>query len=312
VSNALRFDYRTRWFAAGRTALALATASELIWTRPAALFTQVGSTTGPYCVAQPKVSIFCLGNPHEFFEVRYWFAVVGLLVVASGYRPRFLGILHLWIVFSVSTSITLPDGGDAIGLIVTLLISAMCIADPRRWQWTPPGQHMARNGRVVAYLTFWALRLQVAYIYADSAIAKMGVADWQNGSAFYYFTRDNLFGSAGPLGRVWLWLSDQSLTTLAITWGTIVTELVIALFTLLGARWRKAAFWLCLSLHVAIFLSMGLFSFSMVMVASASLVATTSERRFSGQQNESRAGRVTIHTDDSSRVISSDQGAGAP
>ena len=74
-------------------------------------------------------------------------------------------------------------------------------------------------GRTIAYLSFWALRLQIAYLYADSAIAKMGVDDWQNGSAFYYFIRDKMFGSAGAFAPLWMWVSDQSLTTLMITWG---------------------------------------------------------------------------------------------
>lgn len=228
--------------------------------------------------------MFCLGNPHELVEVRQWLAIVGLLLVASGYRPRFLSILHLWIVFSITTSITLPDGGDSIALIVVLLITPMCLADPRRWQWTPPRRRMGRNWRVVAYLSFWTLRLQIAYVYADSAIAKVGVADWQNGSGFYYFVRDKMFGSAGPLTPIWMWLSDQALITLALTWGTIVIELVIALFSLLGDRWRLAAFWLCLVLHALIFLSMGLFSFSLVMVAVAALIATPNER-VSGKPN---------------------------
>ncbi|MGH3966595.1 MAG: hypothetical protein ACRDTV_00325, partial [Mycobacterium sp.] len=188
--------------------MALATASELLFTRPAALFTTVGVATGPLCTAQPAVSLFCLGNPHELVGARIWLAIVGLLLVASGYRPRYLCIVHLWIVFSITTSITLPDGGDSIGLIVLLLITPMCLADPRRWQWTPPRQRMGRNGRVIAYLSFWTLRLQIAYLYADSAIAKMGVADWQNGSAFYYFVRDRMFGSAGPLTPIWMWVSD--------------------------------------------------------------------------------------------------------
>ena len=170
---------------------------------------------------------------------------------------------------------------------------------------------MSRNGRVIAYLSFWALRLQVAYIYADSAIAKMGVADWQNGSAFYYFIRDNFFGSAGPFGPAWLWLSEQSLTTLAITWGTIVVELAIALLTLLGARLRAVAFWLCLGLHVLIFLSMGLFSFSMVMAAVAALVATTNVESFAGQQKPLRTRWLTLHTEDSSPGTGPNQGATA-
>jgi antimicrobial peptide system SdpB family protein len=274
MTRALRFDYRSQWFAIGRTVLALATASELLFTRPVALFTTVGLGTGPLCTAQPAVSMFCLGNPHEFIEARRWLAIAGLLLVASGYRPRYLSIAHLWIVFSVTTSVTLPDGGDSIALIVVLLITPMCLADPRRWQWTPPGARMSRIGRAVAYLSFWALRLQVAYLYADSAIAKMGVEDWQNGSAFYYFVRDRMFGSAGPLTPIWMWFSDQALTTLAVTWGAIAMELAIALFTLLGTRWRMAAFWICLTLHTLIFLSMGLFSFSLVMIAVAALIAT--------------------------------------
>jgi antimicrobial peptide system SdpB family protein len=213
--------------------------------------------------------------------------------------------LHLWIVFSVTASITLPDGGDSIALIVVALVTPMCLADRRRWQWTAPEQRMHRNWRTIAYLSFWALRLQIAYVYADSAIAKMGVADWQNGSAFYYFVRDRMFGSAGPLAPLWMWLSDQSLTTLMITWGAVAIELAIALFTLLQARWRLVAFWLGLALHALIFLSMGLFSFSLVMVAVGALIATPNvpasnfqqERLLRGSQEEQNGRyRTTSHT----------------
>jgi len=284
VSRALRFDHRNRWFAAGRTLLALATASELVFTRPAALFTTVGPTTGPTCTTNRAISLFCLGDPDQFGAVRWWLAIVVLLVVASGYRPRWMTLAHLWIVFSVATSVTLPDGGDAIALIVVLLISPMCLVDPRPSQWVAPSVRMRPSARAVAYLSFWALRLQIAYLYADSAIAKMGVEDWQNGSAFYYFVRDHMFGAAGPLTPIWLWLSDQALTTLAITWGAIALELAIALFTLLGRRWRLAAFWLGLALHTMIFLSMGLFSFSLVMVAAGALIATPATTASSGRR----------------------------
>ena len=275
MARALRFDYRSAWFAAGRTTLALATASELLCSRSGALFAPVGDATGPVCTTQPR-SLFCLGDPHQFIDARRWLAILVLVLVASGYRPRLTSLLHLWIVYSVTTSLSLPDGGDSIALIVVVLITPMCLADPRAWQWTPPRRHLARTGRTVSYLSFWALRLQVAYLYADSAIAKMGVADWQNGSAFYYFVRDKMFGAAGPLGPLWMWVSDHNLTTLAMTWGTIVIELAIALFTLLNARWRMVAFWLCLTLHGLIFVIMGLFSFSAVMAGLGALIATSS------------------------------------
>lgn len=265
--------------------MALATVSELLFTRSGALFTRVGPAFGPLCTAQPKVSLFCLGNQHEFIEARVWLAIVLLIVVASGYRPRFTSIAHLWVVFSVTTSVTLPDGGDSIALIVVLLTTPMCLADQRRWQWAPPRNRMSRNGRTIAYLSFWALRMQISYLYADSAIAKMGVGDWQNGSGFYYFIRDKMFGAAGPLKPLWMWLSDQSLITLTFTWGAIAVELAIAVFVLLDARWRLVAFWLAVVLHALIFLSMGLFSFSLVMAAVAALIATPSEPSSSPPQH---------------------------
>jgi hypothetical protein len=33
----------------------------------------------------------------------------------------------------------------------------MCLADQRRWQWTPPQARMTRVGRTVAYLSLWGL-----------------------------------------------------------------------------------------------------------------------------------------------------------
>ena len=311
MTRALRFDYRSRWFAVGRTLLALATLSELLFSQPAALFTAVGPTPpGPTCsTASGTVSLFCLGDPHQLGAIRWWLAIAIVVLVASGYRPRVMALPHLWVAFSVATSITLPDGGDAIGLIVVLLITPMCLADPRRSQWDPPRPPMHRAGRTVAYLSFWALRLQMAYLYADSAIAKMGVEDWQNGSAFYYFVRDRMFGAAGPLTPVWMWLSDQALTTLAITWGAIVAELAIAVFTLLGRRWRLAAFWLGVALHTLIFLSMGLFSFSLVMIATGALIATPEQPSRRGPRQPCPHRHLPAHNETASPQLGHAEGA---
>jgi hypothetical protein len=130
----------------------------------------------------------------------------------------------------------------------------------------------------------------------------MGVADWQNGSAFYYFVRDKMFGSADPSAPIWAWLSDQAVTTLAITWGTIAVELVIALFTLLGVRWRLTAFWLCAALHGLIFVSMGLFSFSAVMTAVAALVATPNALVITAAANQGPRSATRAHNDQGRQI----------
>ncbi|WP_131832940.1 beta-carotene 15,15'-monooxygenase [Mycobacteroides abscessus] len=101
----------------------------------------------------------------------------------------------------------------------------------------------------------------------------MGVGDWANGSAFYYFVRDKMFGSAGFGKSFWYFISDNTFGVLAVTWGSIILELAIALLTVLSARYRIAALTLAVFLHAAIWLAMGLFSFSLVMIGVSVIVA---------------------------------------
>jgi antimicrobial peptide system SdpB family protein len=276
---ALRSDHRTIWFALGRTLLALATASELVFASRTALFHPVAGGDSPKCGPLPPISAFCVGDPAQYADLRYWGVVVALMVVASGYRPRLTCVLHLWATFSVSTSITLPDGGDAIALIIVAVLTPMCLFDSRRWHWETPDVRLPVPARGIAFVAGWALRLQTAYIYAHSAIAKMGVPEWQDGSAMYYITRDRMFGAAGVGSGVWISLTGSSVGVLALTWGALVAELVIAVGVLLTARWRIAALALALLLHAAIFAALGLFSFSVVMVALSVLVANPDDAR---------------------------------
>ncbi|CQA10178.1 antimicrobial peptide system protein%2C SdpB family [Mycobacteroides abscessus] len=183
----VRFDHRNLWFAVGRVSLALATLSEVIFTSPRALFVPVGGVEGPYCRLGEYLSIYCLGSPDSHLEFKRIAVAAILGVVVSGYRPRYLALPHLWATYSVSTSITLPDGGDSIALICLILLTPLCLIDPRRWIWNAPGHRMSLDCRAIGLASQWALRIQFAFIYADSALTKVGVADWANGSAFYYW-----------------------------------------------------------------------------------------------------------------------------
>ena len=275
----VRFDHRNLWFAAGRSLLALATLTEIVFTSPKALFVPVAGTGGPYCRLGEYVSIYCLGNPAGHLELKQIAVAAILVAVVIGYRPRYLAIPYLWATFSVSTSITLPDGGDSIALICVILLTPLCLIDTRRWIWSIPSSRMPIDSRAIGIVSLWALRIQFAFIYADSAITKIGVADWANGSAFYYFVRDKMFGTTGPLSSFLHWSSAIPLGCIAATWGTIAIELVIAIFILGGPRLRRIALYSTVVLHIAIYLTLGLFSFSLVMTAGAVLVANADRIR---------------------------------
>lgn len=268
-----RFEFRTRLFAAGHALIAIALLSELLFAPLAALFHPVGATTGPRCEAIRAISIFCISGPDNHLEFKRIVIVAILVVAAIGYRPRYCAAPYLWAVFSMADSFELPDGGDAIALISVIILFPVLLVDGRTWMWSGDRGHIRLENKALCYVAIWALRLQFAYIYLDSAIAKMGVKEWADGTAMYYIFRDKMFGAQGILQGFWLWVSQNPIGTLSITWGTILLEMLIALFTLLGPLWRKLALYMTAFLHIAIFFSTGLFSFSAVMIGVALVIA---------------------------------------
>ncbi|MGW5250221.1 sporulation-delaying protein SdpB family protein [Streptomyces sp. NPDC004129] len=261
------FDFRSRWFGVGRSLICFAELTVVLITSPKALLTPVLTISdGARCGGVRAASAYCLvgGTPHA--EYARWILVAVLLVAAVGYRPRWTAIPQLWAIYSIAVSITVPDGGESVGMIMSLLMLPIVLTDNRTWQWSPPTKPLAPSGHAVAYAAFWAVRLQLAYIYLDTAISKFGVADWANGTAEYYFLRDNMFGVAKPWDGPLLALSKYPLVVIGMTWGALVVELLIAVCILGSDRWRKVGLVLDILLHGSIILLMGLWSFALVMI----------------------------------------------
>jgi antimicrobial peptide system SdpB family protein len=272
--TARRFDPRSPWFGWGRSVIALAHALTLALTPPAYLMPPViDQGRPPQCGGVRAVSAYCLGGDSVGQEWRRWLMVAVLLLVASGYRPRWTVVPHAWITFSIGVSISLPDGGEAIARIICLLIIPMGLADDRVWQWKQPTTPLRPATRGMAFAAFLGVRLQLAVLYMQSGVSKWGVPDWLNGSAEFYILRSPLFGVAGPLKPVLLWMSDNSLVVAAMSWGAILVEIVIAVFLLSPTRWRRIAFGCDLALHVGIIATMGLWSFALIMMGSAAIAA---------------------------------------
>ncbi|WP_329568970.1 sporulation-delaying protein SdpB family protein [Kitasatospora sp. NBC_01266] len=271
---ATSFDPRTTWFGWGRTLLALAHVLTLALTGPAYLMPPViGEGRVPQCGGIRAVSAYCLGGAEIGQEWRRWFMVALLLVVASGYRPRWTVLPHAWIAFSIGVSISLPDGGEAIARIICLLIIPLGLIDDRRWHWQAATTRLRPVPQGIAFAAFLGVRIQLAALYLQSGISKFGVPDWLNGSAEYYILRNPLFGVAGPLKPLLLWMSNSPVIVAGMTWGAIVIEVVIAVFLLSSARWRRIAFLLDIALHAGIIATMGLWSFSLIMIGSAAIAA---------------------------------------
>jgi antimicrobial peptide system SdpB family protein len=187
-------------------------------------------------------------------------------------------VLHFWIALSVNQSISLPDGGEAVAQVVTLLLVLVSCNDRRTWHWQRPAdvQHRDSVWQGIGWAGHWGLRLQMAYIYLNASVAKTAVDDWSDGTALYYVFRGEYFGARGLFSQVFLWISANPFGALALAWGTILGEGLIALFILGGRRRQRLALALSLLLHVGIIVGIGLWTFGLIMIGGILAAAAPS------------------------------------
>lgn len=263
----------SRKIAVARTVIALAQLTTLIFSVWDSFFVPIGDGGfAPDCDGVSQVGAYCLLWSINGSYLPTFIMIIGLLIVLSGFLPRASGLLHVWLTISFSSSINLPDGGESVAQIVVLLLAFVSLSDSRWNHW----QESVFVPGVAAPLSWAAahvIRFQLAWIYFNAAVTKTAVPEWQDGTAVYYMTMDPMFGTAGPLGWFFDWIAYSSFGALGMAWGAIVIEMSIAILLIGPAKFRVFAFWLAILMHVLFIVMIGLWSFSLIMIASV-LVAT--------------------------------------
>lgn len=269
LGGALQTRLRTPWtdvVGTARTLLALGTAGTLLASSPATLFGRSDALPdAPYCSGLARYGAFCL--PGHGPSSGRWVALAVLLVAASGWRPRWTALPHWWVTVSFATATTIPDGGDQVAAVLTLLLLPVALTDRRRWHWSPPcpGDDRREAARLVATAALALIALQVCGIYLNACIAKLGVHEWADGTALYYWLSDPSFGPPGWLSPAVQHVVTSSVGVVALTWGSLALEGALGLALLLAPRRRRWLLPLGVALHLFIAVLMGLISFALAM-----------------------------------------------
>lgn len=273
----------TNVYGLARTILALAMAMTLAFNDASIFFRPIsGKETYPIC--EGTGSLFCtVPSDLTYLNILRWLCVLVLLLVASGWRPRITAIFHLWIAYSMQVSAVTLDGGEQVDLVLTLLLLPIALTDSRKWHWTKTGNNPCAlsgktiNQRIIAIVSFHAIRFQIAILYLHSSIAKLFEETWIDGTAVYYFLQDPMVGLPP-----FIWnLVEPILTSSAVvipTWGTLILQMF-----LFGAFFAPKKHWkyylvAALFLHELIAVMLGLISFSMSMSAALILYLIPFER----------------------------------
>jgi antimicrobial peptide system SdpB family protein len=255
-----------------RTVLAFATGLVLLFTDSETLLLSNSSLTDrSLCTGIDAANLFCLATPVGVHAAQA-LALGVLAVVASGWRPRWTGVLHWWIAWSYHQAGTLVDGGDQVVMILTLLLVPVTLTDPRASHWqraAPPERDLERVGaRLVALGWLALIRLQVAAIYFHAAIAKFAVPEWIDGTAVYYWFGSTTLGMPTWLQPILEPLLTSAVPVLTITWGTMLLEILLSMGLLAETRYRAGLLILGLMFHAGIAVVFGLSSFMLAMDAA--------------------------------------------
>jgi antimicrobial peptide system SdpB family protein len=219
------------------------------------------------CGILGRANLFCTTGGEHLGLLRLA-AVIALLVVASGWRPRWTALIQVWITVSMLCAEFVQDGGDQVALNLSVLLLPVCLTDRRRWHWQNLAHERPSIGAVFAGSALLAARFQVAVIYFQASLAKVGRSDWQQGTAVYYWFTSPRFGFGGWAAPLTDLLRFAPVVAL-VSWGTIGLELSLAVGGLFGGRRvRHVLFALGVLMHLGIAVFLGLPTFAVSMFAA--------------------------------------------
>ncbi|WP_078612445.1 sporulation-delaying protein SdpB family protein [Streptomyces sp. DSM 41269] len=260
----------TNVYGVARTLIAFGTLSTLLATGTESLFLPAqGVPDYPKCEGPAAIGIYCV-MPGANLGLARLLSILVLLVVASGWRPRYTAIPHWWVTFSFQANVTAPDGGDQIAAVMALLMIPIALGDGRTWHWgtaphrgTPQGR--SRGWSLFAWSASVVIRVQVAGLYFQSSVAKLSHTEWADGTSLFYWLRDPYFGAPAWISPLTDAITRTSFGVIALTWGPLVIEFAMVLGLFAKRSVRPYLLAAGVSLHFFIGLLMGLGSFAFAM-----------------------------------------------
>lgn len=251
-----------------RSILALSLLLTLVFNSTSTLFKPVSGRKDIIdCSGDNHLTIFCILNPNNYDSLimMKFVAIILLIIIMIGYFPQVLGIIHFYIAYSVQHTMSIVDGGEQVTLMMTFWLMLISLFDNRLNHWEQPKQKLDFN-KAVGWAFILTLKIQISYLYLNSAVTKMKNKEWLDGTAVYYYLNDNIYGLPSLFYNFFKFILETSMIGF-VTWGTLILQLVISASIFASRRVKQIVFYFALLMHEIFALFIGLISFSIVMLA---------------------------------------------
>lgn len=270
----------TNVYGIARSLIALSSMLTLLF-NPAETIFKPSSISNDFPICGIGYSAFCLGQgDYTELNIIRWICIVLLFLVVTGWRPRFTGIIHWYISYSMNLSLIVTDGGEAVASVITFLLIPITLTDPRKWHWDVSDKYLNQNiySKIIAYLSYFFIRVQVAIIYFHSTIAKLGNKEWIDGTAVYYYSLNKIVGFNSFFETFTHYIVSSPLIVIP-TWGTLIVQTIIFCSLFAPSKYWKNIFIMAILMHEVFALMLGLISFSLIMMGALVLYLTPFDKK---------------------------------
>lgn len=254
-----------------RSLLAIGTLLTLLFTNEKIMFKSgIHTIWNDQIVPINQYNIFDI-VPTSHITLTKWIICLILIIIATGWRPRITCIFHWYISACFLNSALDIEGGDQITSNVTLLLIPILLMDNRKWHWdnniVKKNITLSKIKGIISNTIFNLIKLQVCVIYLHSAVGKLNVTQWLNGTAPYYWFNHPVFGMSNWLKPLINPFLTNNYTAFFIAWGIMTFELILASSILIEKKYYKLLFTFAIFFHLLIILIHGLFSFFFAMAS---------------------------------------------
>lgn len=244
-----------------------------------------------------NLSLYSLSTSNLYFNIIFHLGILIAIVFLMGYKGRLISVLNFIFVWSLmSHNNLILDGGDN---ILRIMLFYLIFADTTQY-FSVDAQIRAYKKKVntnlssklslrflLHNLAILAFLVQVCILYFTSGLHKAMGELWQNGTAIYYILQVNEFSH--PFFKDIIFASDFFLVVGAYL--AIIVQLAFP-FLLFNKKTKYIGMLGVIGMHTGIFLVMGLFSFSFIMIANQLLFLTDKEYRWIGVFSKKRYERI--------------------
>lgn len=150
---------------------------------------------------------------------------------------------------SIQQSFLPVDGGDQISMVITFLLIPITLLDFRF------NYFLSKKKKLNKYI-----------IYINAAIERLRNKEWADGTALYYFFSDSVFGIPEWEYQLTSFIWESNLIIL-VTWSVTALEFFLAFNIIQNKVTNKIALILGIIFHVFIGLTIGIWTFTIVMIA---------------------------------------------